>query len=168
MTNGVVPRCRQSIVINHFIIIFIERYKNQQIHHPRCRQRSVHWLLNLVSRYCCSSSSFLWRVVFDNLDIDVVKNDILAYRAFSLLNVPCLRCHVNTSKKRKSLPHFGLIQNFKKKRPCQCEGCRSILNTEFATQIYHPVNRLRSFLLLGHLVTRSLGHSVTIFNIDTN
>ena len=115
MTNGVVPRCRQPIVINHFIIIFIERYKNQQIHHPRCRQRSVHWLLNLVSRYCCSSSSFLWRVVFDNLDIDVVKNDILAYRAFSLLNVPCLRCHVNTSKKRKSLPRFGLIQNFKKK-----------------------------------------------------
>ena len=51
MTNGAVPRCRRSIVINHFIIIFIERYKNQQIHYPRCRQRSVHWLLNLVSRY---------------------------------------------------------------------------------------------------------------------
>ena len=28
-------------------------------------------------------------------------------------------------------------------------------------EIYHPVNRLRSFLLLGHSVTRSLGHSVT-------
>ena len=28
-------------------------------------------------------------------------------------------------------------------------------------QIYHTVNRLRSFLSLGHLVTWSLGHLVT-------
>ena len=47
----------------YYHFIFIERYKNQQIHYPRCRQRSVHWTLNLVSRYCCSSSSSLWRAI---------------------------------------------------------------------------------------------------------
>ena len=44
------------------------------------------------------------------------------------------------------------------------ENCR--LQTRAAAagpwhQIYHTVNRLRSFLSLGHSVTRSLGHSVT-------
>ena len=34
------------------------------------------------------------------------------------------------------------------------------------SKIYHTVNRLRSFLSLGHLVTWSLGHSV--FNVATN
>ena len=40
----------------------------------------------------------------------------------------------------------------------------------FEKEIYHPANRLRSFLSLGHSVNRSIGHSVTqsltIFNID--
>ena len=39
---------------------------------------------------------------------------------------------------------------------------------KYYIKIYHPVNRLRSFLSLGHSVTRSLGHSVTIFNIVTD
>ena len=36
-----------------------------------------------------------------------------------------------------------------------------IVRTNIYIEIYHTVNRLRSFLSLGHLVTRSLGHSVT-------
>ena len=43
---------------------------------------------------------------------------------------------------------------------------------QFLEEIYHTVNRLRSFLSLGHSVTRSLGlscHPVTIiFNIVTD
>ena len=42
------------------------------------------------------------------------------------------------------------------------------LRVKIHIKIYHPVNRLRSFLLLGHSVTRSLGHLVTIFNMLTD
>ena len=40
-----------------------------------------------------------------------------------------------------------------------------VLQKPQTNQIYHPVNRLRSFLLLAHSVTRSHSHSVTIFNV---
>ena len=44
--------------------------------------------------------------------------------------------------------------------PCSC-SISWWSRVKIHIKIYHPVNRLRSFLLLGHSVTRSFSHSVT-------
>ena len=45
---------------------------------------------------------------------------------------------------------------------------KSYVMTPHVLQIYHPVNRLRSFLLLGHSVTQSLFSTLTLTDGHTN
>ena len=60
------------------------------------------------------------------------------------------------STSRGSLPRCQLRQPWAPARPDSTS--RSSYQVTHLKKIYHTVNRLRSFLSLGHSVTRSLGH----------